>query len=491
MNTLGAYLESPEQTPRLNARRSEASRGKSRGISNVLVALLLVGCATTGPAPEPAPVAQPAPAAKPPEPPPPVDPATVTDGDITVGWVNGMQVIVKSLPNAELVAGRLIIKGGVRNWNQGNAGIEQLALAVASSGGTESLDKDAFARRLAGLGSAIGASAGDDFSGWFAKSLKENWDPTFALLVDAFTSPALPESEIQVQKARQISGLKHEMEEPDAHLALLVHETLFKGHPYANRAVGTIESVEKLTRQQLVDHLAGLRQDSRLMLVVVGSVDPMHVLAQAQASFASLPRGNYIETPLPPVHFDKANLTVVEQQLPTNYIEGTFMGPGWRDADFPAAVAAAQQLRYREFEEVRTKRNLSYAPAAYYAGATDFPHGALYVTAVDPNTTIQVMYDEARRLQAETVSDKDLAGDKSVFLTGFLMANEATDGQADLLAKAQIYGGDWRLSRTLPEKIRNVSSAEVQAFAKKYIANLQVVVLGDPSKIDKSLFESL
>jgi predicted Zn-dependent peptidase len=69
---------------------------------------------------------------------------------------------------------------------------------------------------------------------------------------------------------------------------------------------------------------------------------------------------------------------------------------------------------------------------------------------------------------------------------------ETTDGQADLLADARILGGDWRLGRTLPERIAAVTSADVQAFAKKYMKNLQVEVLGrEPAKVDKALFGSL
>jgi zinc protease len=147
-------------------------------------------------------------------------------------------------------------------------------------------------------------------------------------------------------------------------------------------------------------------------------------------------------------------------------------------------------LRYRLFEEVRTKRNLSYAPSAGLGGSS-VPIGYLYVTAVDPNTTLKVMFDEVRRLKDQPISDKELSGTKATFLTGYLMQNESTDGQAGALADAEILGGDFRLARTLPDRIRAVTPVGVQAFAKKYLGKLQMVVLGDRSKIDRSLFESL
>jgi predicted Zn-dependent peptidase len=71
------------------------------------------------------------------------------------------------------------------------------------------------------------------------------------------------------------------------------------------------------------------------------------------------------------------------------------------------------------------------------------------------------------------------------------MQNEATDGQASLLANAQIYAGDWRRVRALPELIRAVTPSQVQEFARARIGKLQTVVLGDPTKLDPALFKSL
>src|SRR5262252_9056982 len=151
------------------------------------------------------------------------DSAPVSDGDVTFATVHGMQVFIKRIPGAELVSGQLDILGGVRNWGKEDAGVEQLALTVSASGGTETLDKDAFARRLATLGSMIAAGAGNDASSFRAKSLKENWDTTFELMVDAFLHPGLPPKEVELQRQQQLSALRHEQEDPDAQLALIAH----------------------------------------------------------------------------------------------------------------------------------------------------------------------------------------------------------------------------------------------------------------------------
>jgi zinc protease len=456
------------------------------------VALLVAACGPAAPPPQAPPAAAPAAALPPPaEKPAPPDPAPVVDGDVTVAVVHGMQILIKRLPTAEVVATHLYVRGGVRNWTAETAGVESLALGTAATGGTKRLSKDAFSRRLATLGSSIGAQSGNDFSLLAAKSLKRHWEETFGLMIDAFLEPALPPDEIELQRQLLISALRRELEDPDARLGLRVHQTIFHGHPYARRAEGTIPNLRRFTAKELAGHLAKLRETSRLVLVVVGDVDPAQVVAQARARFGRLPRGAYRETPIPAVTFPKPRLVTFTEKLPTNYIAGVFPGPRRADPDYAAAVVTMQMLSWRVWEEVRTKRSLSYAPSAGLRASNVLTLGSLYVSTVDPNTTWKVMLGEARKLQTEPVSPTFLAGAKSVFLTRFLAGAEGTDGQASLLARSLLLGGDWRLARALPDRVRAVTAADVQGFARTAIKNLQTVQEGNPAKLDKALFTSL
>ena len=422
---------------------------------------------------------------------PPPDPAPVVDGDTTAATLQGMQVIVKRVPGADFVSANLYVKGGARNWSHDNAGVESLALAVAASGGTEKLAKDAFARKLAHLGSTIVAETREEYSVFHVKSLQPAWEETFALAVDAFLRPALPASEIEVQRQRFLAQLKHEEDDSDGRLGLMSHELMFHEHPFANRAVGTQLTMAKLDAGQLRAHLAKLRETGRLLLVVVGDVDAAPVLAAARQAFGALPRGTFRDRPLAGPAPTAPKLEAVERKLPTNYIEGRFVGPAWNDPAFAAGLVGMRVLGYRVFLEVRTKRNLSYAPDARLAVNQAYPLGSLYVTTVDPQTTWTVMLDEARKLAALPVAADELAGTKSQYLTSFLMANETTTGQAGMIGDSQLYAGDWRFVRTWPERIRKVTPADVTAFAKKYLHTLQTTYLGDPAKVDKKLFESL
>ena len=426
-----------------------------------------------------------------PMPPPPSDITSTTDGDVTDGTVAGIRVLVKRIPGAETASSRIYVLGGAMTWTKVTAGLEQLALSVAATGGTKQLDKDAFAKRLADLGSTINASASRDFSALTAWSLTPAWDDTFALLAQVFREPALPATQLDIERRQQIAEIQHELDDPDARLAILVNEGMFKDHPYAIRPEGTLDTVASFTPDQVASQLQSLRQTSRMMVVVVGDIAPDRVLQAVKRQLGDLPKGSYEPKPVPdPAAATAGQVEVTADKLPTNYIESEVLGPRWTDPDFPVARVAMEWLANREFEEVRTKRNLSYAPGAGYAWNSIVSTAWLYVTAVDPKATMKVMLDTVKQMRDGKISDHDLAAAKAMLLTNTYQESEAPADQGSLLAHAQIFGGDWRLARGMTQLVDGVTADQVQAWCAKHLTHFRTFVIGEASKIDRAPLES-
>ena len=147
-------------------------------------------------------------------------------------------------------------------------------------------------------------------------------------------------------------------------------------------------------------------------------------------------------------------------------------------------------LSKRLFEEVRTKRNLSYAPFAAVNNER-LNTGFLYVTAVQPDTTLKVMRHEVERLQREPISPQRVAESVNGFLTGYFLRQEANMDQAAALGNYEVLGGGWRRADTFIARVRAVGPVDVQRVARKYLHDLRFAVVGDSTKIDRSLFTSM
>ena len=395
-----------------------------------------------------------------------------------------MEILVKRTPGAEFFAAQLFIRGGVRDWTEASAGVEYVTLQVATSGGTKSLPKGDLSRKLASLGATLGGGADYDLARISTKAPLASWDELFPIFVEAFLAPALPETEFDIVKQRELTSRKHEMEDGDGRLQVLVQHTAIAGHPYAKRPDGTVETISALKASDLAPQLGKLRDSNRLVLVVVGDLDPARVIDQAKTAFASIPRGPYVETPMPSLQFAAPRVASDTFTLPTNYIESVFAGPGWNDPDFPAMRLAMDLLNDRVFDEVRTKRNLSYAPNAYFQFWQAAPYSRLYVTAVDPNAAMKVMFEQKERLRIELIPAKELDGTKAVFLSLHMQHNEAVNDQATELGYSLLLGGDWHMTKAFADRIRQTTPEDIRRVATKWLTTPQTAIVGDPSKLD-------
>jgi zinc protease len=407
--------------------------------------------------------------------------ALVTEFD-----VNGLKVIVKKREGSLTVAAGLFIRGGVENITAANAGVEALMLSVASEA-SANFPRDRMRRDLARLGTVIGSSSNYDYSVLSLASTRANFDRSWDIFTDVALHPSFTKEDVDLVKSRVVASLSDDADEPDTYLQRLQEKVAYAGHPYLNRPEGTAETVSKLTAEDLRAYHQRMMQSSHLLLVIVGDLDPNQLKTRITTTFGKIPRGDFKPEALPALVYNASTLDVTTRELPTNYVQGFYTAPSITSPDIYPMYVASSLLRDRVFEEVRVKRNLSYAPDAFLRSqAANI--GGIYVTAVDANQAVRIMLNEMTRLQNQPVSRDDISGAIAQFLTTYYIGQETNAAQAGSLAEYELIGGGWRNSLQFLEKLRTVTPAEVQRVSQKYMRNIRFVVLGNPAQIDKTIF---
>jgi zinc protease len=412
----------------------------------------------------------------------PLDPVSlVTEFD-----VNGLKVLVKRRTGTQTVVAGLFIKGGVRNITPDKSGVENLMLDTASEA-TVNFPRERLRKELSRMGTTIGSGVNFDYSGLTMASTRANFDRSWEIFTDVALRPSLTVDDVERVRNRMVASLRDDTDTPDSYLQVLQARVAYAGHPYLNDPRGTAESVARLTSADLRRYHKQVMEKSRLLLIVVGDLDPLMLRSRIAASFGRLPRGSYDPGPLPELSFTAPSVQVTERVLPTNYVQGVFTAPNLAEPDIYAMRVASTILQNRVFVEVRYKRNLSYAPDAFLwsQGANV---GGIYVTAVDANQSVHVMLDEITRLQREALPQEELDSTVQQFLTRHYLGQETNAAQAGELAQYEIIGGGWRNAFVFLPHLRAVTGADVQRVAQKYMRNLRFVVLGDPKSVDTKLF---
>ncbi len=405
---------------------------------------------------------------------------------VTEFEVNGLKVLVKRRAGSQTVATGLFLRGGARNLTAENAGVEDLTLEVATEGSV-GYPRERLRTELARTGAVINSGADYDYSVIALTSTRQAFDRSWDIFTDVILRPAFAPQDFALVKERTLASLRDDMDNPDTYLERLQESAAYAGHPYLNRPAGTPESVARINLEDLRAYHRKMLETSRLLLVVVGDLDADALKAKVAATLGKLPRGTYVSSDAPPLEFKEPALTVTTRQLPTNYVQGIFAAPSPSSPDIYAMRVARSILNDRVFEEVRVKRNLSYAPSASLNNQSA-NIGGIYVTAVDANQAVGLMLDEVERLQNEPISQYEIASTVAQSLTNYYLEQETNAAQARELARYELIGGGWRNSFTLITKLRSVTPADVQRVARQYMRNLRFVVIGDPQKIDKNVF---
>jgi zinc protease len=402
--------------------------------------------------------------------------------------VNGLKVLLKRREGSLTVAAGLFIKGGSRNITAENAGIEALMLDAATEA-SAAFPRDRMRDELARMGTVIGSSSNYDYSVLSLRSTRPNFDRSWQMFTDVALHPSFTKEDVALVQERLVASLRDDSDDPDTYLQRLQERVAYAGHPYLNRPDGTAESVSRLTAEDLRRYHQKIMETSRLLLVIVGDLDVAKVRTAITSSFGKLPRGTYQPEPIPQLAFDKSTVDVTSRNLPTNYVQGLFTAPPLNSPDIYAMRVGGSILHDRVFLEVRSKRNLSYAPDAFLRsqGANI---GGIYVTAVDANQSVHLMLEEIARLQREPVDDEDIQGVVAQYLTTYYMGQETNAAQAGELAQYELLGGGWRNSIAFIEKVSAVTPADVQRVAQKYMRNIRFVVLGNPKSVDTRIFTS-
>jgi zinc protease len=357
----------------------------------------------------------------------------------------------------------------------------------ASTEASKAYPREKLRQELARTATSISFSSSRDYSALVMASTKQNFDSSWNIFTDIALNPSFTKEDVERIRGNILNALGAKEDAPDQALADAVERTIYAGHPYANDPDGTPENISRFTPADLAAYHKRVMQTSQLLLVVVGDVDPATIQQRVTSTFGSLPRGNYKQPPLPPLDYSKPTLDVTNRAVETDYIEGSFAAPSMSDPDYYAMRVAISILQTQVYQEVRVKRNLSYAPDA---GLNNLAanNAYVYVTTTKPNEAVPVMMDRIRDLRTNEVTEDTIRQYGNFFLTTYYIGQETDAAQAGELARYELLGGGWRNAFTFIDRVRQVTPAQVKAVAQKYMKNIRWDLVGSPTGVDRSAF---
>lgn len=413
-------------------------------------------------------------------------PAAAAQDSLTARFdVDGVRVIHRRTNNNLFVA-NLYLLGGVSIATPQTAGLEPMFLEVTERG-TAKYPGDQLRRAMARTGSEIGVVPHDDWTVYALRTTTDRLDSTWSIYTDRLLAPTLAPPDFAFVRANRVAAVQQRGDSPDALLEYLADSVAFAGHPYALSPVGTERSLASLTLDDLKAFQRERLVKSRMLLVVVGNVPRPRLEQMVRSSIARLPAGTFEwRVPAAAGARSGSSVHIESRRLPTNYILGWWSGPSAGHRDVPALRVASAILSGRLFNEVRSKRNLTYAVEARFRDR-GLVTGGLYVTTTRPDTTLRIMRNELKNLQQFTLPTEYLAPLVQQFITEYFLDNETSGAQADFLARAELYQGDYRAGERFVDELRAVTGEDVRRVANEWMRDIRFAYIGNPGQVNRFL----
>ena len=399
--------------------------------------------------------------------------------------VAGVRVIHRPAWANEVVAVNLYLLGGSRQLTPRTSGIETLLLR-ASEYGTKSYPGER-ARRAEGLtGSRIVVRPEADWTVFGFHGIVAEFDSTWAVFADRLMHPTLDSAGVEVARAKLLTAARSAGSSPDGSVARLADSIAYGAHPYARSPWGTEASLRAITIRDLRRYHTEQIVRSRMLLVVVGNVSREQLEHAVRRTLGRLPSGTYQWTPPATWGGDGAGrgphaIAVRHRALPTNYILGYFAGPPASHEDHPAFRLATAILGAQIHARIRNE-GLSYAAYAPFLdrGASG---GGVYVSTVSPAASMRVINEIIDGLRRRPMTRASLAAFAEQFIMEYFQENSTNAAQADFLARAELYRGDWRQASRYMAELRRVSPSAVRLAAQTYLRDIRWAYVGDSAKV--------
>jgi zinc protease len=400
--------------------------------------------------------------------------------------VSGVKVIVQPSGN-DIVEIQTIIKGGVQNYTVSKQGIETLAMTGLTECGNKTDDKNTFKNKLDKVSAQLYASTSMDYATISMNCIKSDFEMVWPLYVNTITTPVFDAKEFDRIKQDAVNSLRAQASQPDYAIDKMAKQIAFTGKNYAKLPEGTVATVTKLTAAETKAYYESILTKSRMVIVVVASIERDVLEEKIKTLLATIPQGKPFSLKKEPVAPLVNSFKAEKKDLATNYIQAITSAPAPGTADFNAFSLAMRIFSQRHFLEVRTNNGLSYAPGSWFDGGSS-PSANISVSTTNPDKYIEVLKALVNKTKKEGFTEEEVKNIKTGYLTGFFYRQETNNAQAGSLVANEVLHNNWQRALTISDDMKKVKVEDLNKVFNKYITNMVYAYQGDPSKVSPALF---
>ncbi|HEX2974173.1 MAG TPA: pitrilysin family protein [Tepidisphaeraceae bacterium] len=253
---------------------------------------------------------------------------------------------------------------------------------------------------------------------------------------------------------------------------------VFTTHPYRWTPIGNMDHLRAARAQELQDFFNTYYIPNNAVLVIAGDFDTPAAQALVKQYFDWIPRGADIQRNIPKEPVQTAAVRAEKaQRVPLAKVLVGYKVPPYRSDDHYALALLSTILGGGNSSRLENLLVNGDNPLCVDVGTYDyaledggyFNLSATILSGRDPVTVEKLLTDAVTTLIEKGVTPEELEKAKIQERVDFVRNRETADKVASSVGYEALIGGDANRANAVLEKINAVTSADIQAVARKYL----------------------
>ncbi len=371
---------------------------------------------------------------------------------------NGVRVMTEAMPQVVSATIGIWVENGSRYEGPGESGVSHFIEHLLFKG-TKKRTAAQIAETFDSVGGVLNAFTGKEYTCYYAKVLGDDLGMATEVLADLFLESVFDPAEIDRERQVVLQEISQAEDTPDDFIHDLFNLHFWEGHPLSLPIFGSVESVNAIDRDLLVDFMAARYRAGRVFIAAAGAVDHDRLAADCARLFSGIEGDGRGEPIAPP----RERVVVLNYRKELEQAHLCVGGPGVsqtspsRYAAYVMNTALGGGMSSRLFQEVREKRGRVYTIYSFLSAFIDCGYFGIYA-GTNPEwieEVIEVTLGEVRKVAREGLKPAELERAKSQLKGNMLLGMESTDSRMNRLARNEIY---FRRDIPLEEVAREIES---------------------------------
>jgi predicted Zn-dependent peptidase len=418
-----------------------------------------------------------------------VETVRLDEGLLRTTAANGLVVLSERLPGVRSAAVGIYVRTASAHEQSSQLGISHLLEHMVFKG-TERRSARELALELEVRGGGLDAFTSRDYTSYQAHVLDADLPLAVEILTDLVRRPLLRQIDLESERNVVLEEINGVADTPDDLVFELHARALWPEHPYGYSILGTRETLEALSSDDLrALHRAGYYRGN-CVIAAAGNVnhDQLLTVLEREGWFEGgtreVPRSGVV--PIPATR--GSHCVEHRDTAQTHIVFGTDTFPLRDPRRFPLAILTnvfGGGMSSRLFQRVREELGLAYAIFAYKHFYQASGQLGVYVgtQASSAHQAVDAIRDEYSRLAREGLPLAELANGKQQLKGQIMLSLESPGARMARLAGFTLYDDRYRPLDQMLAEIDAVTPEDVAAVAGEFFApERQTVVRLGPEK---------